>query len=37
MPRTWSFFVQINVDGLMQEKGNRGYEAAVQNALSKHR
>ena len=27
--------VQIYVDVLIYEKGNRGYEAAVQNALSK--
>ena len=28
--------VQIYVDGLIYEKGNRGYEASVQNASSKH-
>ena len=32
-----AFYVQINVDGLIYEKGNRGYKAAVQNACSKHR
>ena len=31
------FLVQISVDELIYEKGNRGYEAAVQNASSKHR
>ena len=31
------FLIHINVDGLIHEKGNRGYEAAVQNALNKHR
>ena len=28
-----AFYVQINVDGLIYEKGNRGYKAAVQNGL----
>ena len=29
-------FIHIYIKGLIYKRGNRGYEAAVQNGLSKH-
>ena len=35
-PHTVLRFIHIYIKGLIYERGNRGYEAAVQNGLSKH-